>query len=105
MASEFIELLRPAQILSRFGTNGIPSLRRVPMNVRMATQTAGGTYQWVGEGAAKPVGELAFGEFTMRFAKAAGIIVITEELARTSSPAAESRGARRHGRGHGRVSR
>lgn len=85
LANEFIELLRPATIIGR-----LPSLRRVPFNVRMPKQTAGGTYQWVGEGAPKPVGDLAFSEVTMRWAKASGIIVISEELARFSNPAAES---------------
>lgn len=85
LASEFVDLLRPQTILGR-----LPSLRRVPFNVRMPRQTGGGTYAWVGEGKAKPVGELAFDEITMRWAKAAGIIVITEELARMSSPSAEA---------------
>jgi HK97 family phage major capsid protein len=76
--------LRPQTIIGR-----LPNLRRVPFNVRMPRQTAGGTYGWVGEGSAKPVGELAFDEITMRWAKAAGIIVITQELARQSSPDAE----------------
>ena len=84
LADEFIELLRPETIIGR-----IPGLRRVPFNIRMATQTGGGTYQWVGQAKAKPVSELAFGEATMDFAKVAGIIVVTEELARFSSPQAE----------------
>lgn len=90
MASEFVDLLRPMTIIGKFGTGNVPSLRRVPMNVRMATQTGGGLYQWVGEGAAKPVGELTIGEITLRWAKAAGIIVISEELARFSNPSAEA---------------
>ena len=84
LADEFVELLRPETIIGR-----IPGLRRVPFNIRMATQTGGGTYQWVGQAKAKPVSELAFGEATMDFAKVAGIIVVTEELARFSSPQAE----------------
>lgn len=90
LASEFVELLRPLTILGRFGTGGVPSLRRVPFNVRMAVQTGGGTYAWVGEGAAKPVGALVIGEITLRWAKAAGIIVVTDELMRNSSPSVES---------------
>lgn len=90
MTDEFLELLRPMTILGKFGTGGIPALRRVPFNVRMATQTAGGTYGWVGEGAAKPVGELTIGEATLRWAKAAGIIVVTDELMRFSSPSIEA---------------
>lgn len=84
LANEFIELLRPQTIIGR-----IPNLRNVPFNVRMPRQTGGGTYGWVGEGAPKPVGQLSFDEVTLRWAKAAGIIVLTEELIRQSSPAAE----------------
>lgn len=84
MASEFLELLRPATILGK-----VPNLRKVPFNVSVPSQTGGGKYGWVGQGAPKPVGQLQFGTATLTFAKAAGIIVITQELARFSSPAAE----------------
>lgn len=90
LASEFVELLRPMTILGRFGSGNIPSLRRVPFNVRMATQTGGGTYGWVGEGAAKPVGELVIGEILLRWAKASGIIVVSDELMRMSNPSVEA---------------
>lgn len=90
MANEFIELLRPMTIIGKFGTGSIPSLRRVPFNIRMPSQTGGSTVGWVGEGAPKPVGELSFGEVTLRWAKAAGIVVLTEELVRASTPSAEA---------------
>jgi HK97 family phage major capsid protein/HK97 family phage prohead protease len=82
---EFIELLRPATLVGR-----IPGLRRVPFNITVPSQTAGGLYGWVGEGAKKPVGALAFGQVTLRFAKVAGIIVLTKELVRFSNPDAEA---------------
>jgi HK97 family phage major capsid protein/HK97 family phage prohead protease len=85
LASEFLELLRPATILGR-----VPGLKQVPFNVSVPSQTGGGTYQWIGQGAPKPVGKLQFGTITLTPAKAAGIIVITLELARFSSPSAES---------------
>lgn len=85
LASEFIELLRPATIIGK-----IPNLRKVPFNVSVPKQTAGGTYGWVGEGATKPVTNLQFGTVNLGFAKAAGIIVLTEELVRVSSPSAEA---------------
>jgi HK97 family phage major capsid protein/HK97 family phage prohead protease len=84
LASEFIELLRPATVLGR-----ISGLRRVPFNVRIARQTAGSTVAWVGEALAKPVSDLAFDYITLGTTKVAGIVVITEELARLSSPSAE----------------
>lgn len=85
MANEFIELLRPQTIVGR-----IPSIRRVPFNVRLPRQTGGGVYQWVGEGKAKPVGSLAFDTVTLQWAKVAGIIVLTDELVRMSNPSAEA---------------
>ena len=85
MAGEFAELLRPRTIFGR-----IEGFRRVPFNIRVPRQTGAGTYGWVGQAKPKPVGELAFDSITMDFAKIAGIIVLTEELARFSSPDAEA---------------
>ena len=86
LASEFIELLRPATIIGRIQN---PSLRRVPFNIRVASTTTGSAVNWVGEGLPKPVSAMAFGETTLTWAKAAGIVVITQELARFSAPGAE----------------
>jgi HK97 family phage major capsid protein len=84
LTTDFLELLRPATILGKVDT-----FFKVPFNVSVPAQTGGGTYQWVGQGAPKPVGKLAFSTVTLGITKAAGIIVITEELARTSTPSAE----------------
>lgn len=84
MASEFIEFLRPLTIIGR-----IPTLRRVPFNIKVPLQSAGAGVNWVGEGLAKPVTKMTFSTATLRFAKVAGIIVLTEELVRFSNPAAE----------------
>jgi HK97 family phage major capsid protein len=43
----------------------------------------------VGQGSAKPVTSAAFATVTLTFAKAAGIVVMTEELVKFSSPSAE----------------
>ena len=85
MASEFIELLRPATIIGR-----IPGLRRVPFNIQMPRTTTGSTVGWVGENAPKPVSSMAFDTVQLRWAKAAGIIVLTDELVRFSNPSAEA---------------
>jgi HK97 family phage major capsid protein len=84
IANEFLELLRPATILGK-----IPNLREVPLNTKVPSQTAGGTYGWVGEAKPKPVTKLAFSTESLGVAKAAGIIVLTEELVRLSNPKAE----------------
>lgn len=85
MVSEYIELLRPATIIGR-----IPGLRRVPFNIQIPRATAGTTVGWVGENAPKPVANMQFDSITLRWAKAASIVIITQELARFSNPAAES---------------
>lgn len=84
MMNEFLEMLRATTIMGR-----IPGLRRVPFNIAVPVQTGSGSYTWVGEAAPKPVTSLTFSSVTLRWAKAAGIIVITEELARFSNPSAE----------------
>jgi HK97 family phage major capsid protein len=83
--NEFLELLRPRTLLGR-----IPGLRQVPFNVSVPTQTTGGTYGWVGQNKPKPVTKADYATVTVPFAKAAGIIVISEELATLSSPSAEA---------------
>jgi len=84
LQTEFIDLLRPMTIIGR-----VPGFRNVPFNIPLITQTGGSTFEWVGEGGVKPVGELAFERTTMPTSKVAGIVVLTEELIRLSSPAAE----------------
>ena len=85
LAADFLELLRPATILGK-----ISGMRVVPFNCKVPAQTAGGTYGWVGESKPKPVTKLAFAAETLGITKAAGIIVLTEELVRLSNPSAEA---------------
>lgn len=89
-AGDFLEFLRPQTIIGKFGTGGIPSLRRIPFNVSIAGQTSGGTAGWVGEGAPKPLTKFDFNDVNLRWAKVAAIAVITEELLRFSNPSAEA---------------
>ena len=85
IVDEMLQLLRPATILGKIaGFSKVPFLTPVP------TVTAGGTYGWVGEAKPKPVTRMQFGSSTLPIAKAAGIIVLTEELVRTSNPSAEA---------------
>jgi HK97 family phage major capsid protein len=84
LVSEFVELLRAATVVDK-----LSGLRRVPFNVRIPVQTGGSNVNWVGEAAPKPVTELAFDEIILEQDKIAGIVVLTEELIRLSSPNAE----------------
>jgi HK97 family phage major capsid protein/HK97 family phage prohead protease len=84
LASEFVDYLRPQTIMGR-----MDGWRRVPFNVRYPVQNGGSTVGWVGQGAPKPVSKLSFTSGSLGMAKCAGIVVVTQELARFSSPAAE----------------
>lgn len=88
--ADFVAFLRPATILGKFGTGGIPSLRKVPFRVALVSQTSGGAGYWVGEGKAKPLTSFGFGRTTLEPLKVANIAVVTEEVLRDSSPSAEA---------------
>lgn len=91
ISNEFLEYLRPRTLLGQFGgTAGgvsVPSLRRVPFNVRIPGKTTAGTAKWVGEGARKPVTASGYEATTLGWSKIAAISVVTDELARFSDPA------------------
>jgi HK97 family phage major capsid protein len=89
-SGDFVEFLRPRTIIGQFGQNGIPALQQVPFNIMVKGQTSGGNGYWVGQGKPKPLSRFDFDTATLRWAKVANIAVITEELARFSSPTAET---------------
>jgi HK97 family phage major capsid protein len=84
MASEFIEYLRPQTLFGR-----LPAMVPVPFMTKIPRQISGATANWIGEGLSKPISPLAFDMVTVPFAKMAVIVVITDELAKLSSPSAE----------------
>jgi HK97 family phage major capsid protein/HK97 family phage prohead protease len=84
LAGEFLELLMPETVLGK-----ISNFRRVPFNTQIPIQTGGATVNWVGEAAAKPVTENTFDTVALGINKVAGIIVLTDELVRLSTPNAE----------------
>src|SRR6185503_980817 len=81
LSGQFFEYLYPTTIIGR-----INGFRRVPFNVRMASQTGTATVAWVGESAPKPASELDFSEITLGWSKIAGIVWFSEELSRLSDP-------------------
>ena len=87
--ADFAEFLRPQTIIGKFGTDGIPSLRRVPFRTRLISQTSGGQGYWVGEGQPKPLTKFDFAGTSIEPLKVANIAVATMELLRDSSPSAE----------------
>jgi HK97 family phage major capsid protein len=84
LASEFLELVRPASVIGR-----MRGFRRVPFMVKFTRQTAGATIGWVGEYRPAPAGKLGLESETFRHSKVSGIVVLSKELARSSQPAAE----------------
>lgn len=84
LANEFIEILRPATVIGR-----IPGLTRVPFNVRMSGADQGTSAFWVGQGKPVPMSKMHTLAVTLGIAKAAGLVVLTEELVRSSAPSAE----------------
>jgi HK97 family phage major capsid protein len=81
MEREFIELLRPKSIIGR-----LTNLHRVPFMSRMGRQLTGVSGSFVGEGAPKPVGKQTYDTKTLGFAKAAIIVVLSDEAVRFSNP-------------------
>lgn len=84
LITEFIEFLRPQTIIGR-----IPKLTPVPFNIRVGSQTSGSSAFWVGQGKPIPVSKLATGAVSLGIAKAAGLVVLDQELVRSSAPSAE----------------
>ena len=90
IVADFVEYLRPATILGKFGAGSIPSLRSIPHNRRIVEQTGGGAGYWVGEAKPKPLTAFDFSGTTLPLLKVANIAVISEELIRDSSPEASA---------------
>ncbi|ASK92636.1 phage major capsid protein [Xanthomonas campestris pv. trichodesmae] len=90
LSSEFVDFLRPRTIIGQLGQGNVPGLRRVPFNVRIPGKTAKGRAQWVGEGYRKPVTKSGYDAAELKWAKIAGISVITEELARFADPSIQT---------------
>lgn len=90
LSSEFIDFLRPRTIVGQFGSGNVPSLRRVPFNVRIPGKTSAGSAAWVGEGYRKKVTKSGYEAQTLTWAKIAAISVVTDELSRFSDPAIQT---------------
>lgn len=84
LVDQFIEVLRPQTIIGR-----IPGLTRVPFNVRIAGASSGTSANWVGQGKPIPVSKMVTTSTSLGIAKAAGLVVLTQELVRSSDPSAE----------------
>jgi HK97 family phage major capsid protein/HK97 family phage prohead protease len=88
--ADFVDYLRPMTIIGRFGSDGIPSLRRVPFRTYLPSMTAGTTGYWVDEGAGKPVSKPTLATTYLTPYKCAAVAVVTMELLRDSNPSVEA---------------
>jgi hypothetical protein len=82
IADAFVSLSRQASILGQ-----IPQLRTVPFNVSIAVQVSGAAYAWVGQGLPKPASPISFSSVTIPPSKAIGLIAVSAELLKLTSPA------------------
>jgi hypothetical protein len=82
--AEFFSVVRPLTIIGR-----MQGLRQVPLNIRLVTEATGVTAYWTGEGQAVPVSVATFAEDTLEPLKIVALTVATEDLLRSSDPAAE----------------
>lgn len=84
LVGEFVEMLRSATVFDQ-----LQGFRNVPFNSTISSQLTGGSAQWVGEGAKKPVTNGTYGEVEIKEHKLAAITVYTQELMRRSDPAVD----------------
>lgn len=80
---DFIEFLKSKTVFDRLG------LREVPANVQIKGQDGISTGYWVGQSKSIPVSKQDFSSVNLTPLKVAAISVISNELLRDSSPAAE----------------
>lgn len=85
MASEMIEYLWHRTILGR-----IQGLRKVPFNIKVPRQTSVAGVSWVGEASPKPLSAFALDVVSLGYYKIAGIVALTDEIVRFSTPSAEA---------------
>jgi HK97 family phage major capsid protein len=77
-------LAAPSSIIGR-----LTGFRRVPLGVRMLTETAAAAASWVGQGKAKPLTRADFAGSSLGYSKIVSHCVVSEELLLTSSPQAD----------------
>lgn len=82
----FLEYLRPATILGKFGAGGVPNMTRIDFFTPYVIETGAGDAYWVGEGKPKPLVAFDYDRSTLTPLKIANIAVLTEENIRYSTP-------------------
>jgi HK97 family phage major capsid protein len=86
MASQFIDVLRANTLLGRLGARFLPGLNG---NLSMPKKTASASFGWMAEDADAPESDVNVGNVTMSGKHVGGVVPMTFELMRQSSPAIE----------------
>lgn len=81
---DFIEYLHGMTVFDRLG------LREIPANVQIKGQDGAATGYWVGESTSIPVSAQSFSSVNLTPLKVAALAVVSNELLRDSTPAAEA---------------
>jgi HK97 family phage prohead protease len=82
LASGFLAIAHSQSLLGR-----IPNLQQIPFNTKVPYQTADANFVWVSENTMSPTSKLAFSDgLVLPSAKVMGIVVLTAELVKLSSP-------------------
>jgi len=84
----FVEAIRPESVFARMLLDG--GLARMPLRTSAAVVAADATAYVVGEGMPIPISAMALSGRMLEQQKAAGMVVVTNEVVRSVSPAARS---------------
>ena len=86
LAAAFLESLRNFAIFDRM----LPQMRRVPLRTRVGASSSGASGTTVPQGSVKPISRLTLSSVTIDEQKAVATLVVTNELARFGSIAADN---------------
>jgi HK97 family phage major capsid protein len=82
---DFSEFVRPLTVIGK-----LAGLRRVPARMRVIAATSGSTAFWSGERNPRPISRLTLAGDTLEELSVIAMLVVTNELLRSSSPSAEA---------------
>jgi hypothetical protein len=83
LGEAFVSYLRPLTVIGRMA-----GFRAMPFNVRAPHATSGSAVGWIGQGRPMLVSNMNFETMTFKISKVGGIIVLTKELAMSSTAGA-----------------
>ncbi|QXQ08269.1 phage major capsid protein [Sphingosinicellaceae bacterium] len=84
LAVEMIGLIEQKSVVGQ-----LSNLRRIPLGTRVGIAVSGPNASWIGQGVAIPVSAMGFTDAPLDPLKLGSLIVLSEELARSTSPAVE----------------